>query len=328
MPVFINQTPSLTALPAMPSFPEKISVSEVTSATIPASPSIAPRTITSTLLSPGPYGSPVRSTVEGAICTPEEFAKNLEIDFSLSIKKKGSIDYLPWAEIVRTLHRIMPDCTYGFKESVGVGGSIIHYTPTRNAYFRPYLTRRWMDEKGNMLIVTSPPGFFPVSNMASRHKAMEDPDIRAIDNCLRRAIAKEIGLHTGIGLQLWADSDPFDEVEEEPALGTRGVKSPAKAASGPAASAPTRSPKDALEEICKTSGVTGRGRKTIAVAARVGSWELIPDEKAPKIIAMLQDPDNVKLFNSGRNTAGKVILPLSHEEEIKEIVQAFQGDSP
>jgi hypothetical protein len=54
MPVFINQTPSLTALPAMPSFPEKISVSEVTSATIPASPSIAPRTITSTLLSPWP----------------------------------------------------------------------------------------------------------------------------------------------------------------------------------------------------------------------------------------------------------------------------------
>jgi hypothetical protein len=273
-------------------------------------------------LSSAAYLSPPRK-MEGAICSTEEFEENLKIDFSGSIRKKGAIDYLPWAEIVRTMHRRIPYCTYGFHEDTN--GSLIHYTPTRNAYFRPYLTRRWGDDQGNIVIVTTPPGFFPVSNMASRHKAMEDPDIRAIDNCLRRAIAKEIGLHTGIGLQLWADSDPFDEIDEEPPVATRGAR-PAIATTGAVSVAgPTRSPGVALDEIAKTAGVTDHGKKTIAIAARVDSWELIPDEKAPKIIAMLGDPEKVKLFNGGRNTAGKVINAKSHSDEIKEIVQAFNA---
>ena len=69
--------------------------------------------------------------VVGAVCSPQEFAENLKLDFSAIVRKKGSIDYLPWAEIVRTLHQKVSGCTYGFKEAAD--GSIIHYTPDKNA---------------------------------------------------------------------------------------------------------------------------------------------------------------------------------------------------
>ena len=260
----------------------------------------------------------------GAVCTTEEFAENLKIDFSSLIRKKGSIDYLPWAEIVRTLHKQVSNCTYGFKETHE--GSMIHYTPTDNAYLRPYLIRRIVSTTGETQIVETPPGFFPVSNMAARHKAMSSPDIRAIDNCLRRAIAKEIGIHTGIGLALWAASDPFDEIEDAAvyfgAASTSrvvgvGTEPPAQRGSSPAVAS-------SIDPAAEAAGLTDHGKQTIAIAVRADSWKAIPADKAPKIVQLLADPDKVSLFNSGRNSQGKVINPMAKEDEVRELVAAFE----
>lgn len=271
--------------------------------------------------------------VQGAICTPEEFADNLKLDFSAIMRKKGSIDYLPWAEIVRALHQKVPGCTYGFREADENGG-IIFYTPDRNAYLRPYLIRH---ASGH--IVMSPPGFFPISNMAARHKAMVDPDIRAIDNCLRRAIAKEIGVHTGIGLQLWASQDPYDEVEDEavsfngsaktipPAIVRGGVTSSGAAALTKAAAEPEVGTLAKLNQAAKAAGLDEWGKATVAKAARVESWEKLRSDQAPKIIQLLGDADHVKMFNAGKNTKGQAINPKSKEDEIIELVQAF-GKAP
>ena len=266
----------------------------------------------------------------GAVCQPKEFDENLKIDFSGFVKSKGGVSYLPWAEIVRTLHKAVPNCTYGFKEAPD--GSLVHYTPDKGAYFRPYLTRYWVNVEGEIVVVIeTPPGFFPVSNMGSRHKALVSPDIRAIDNTLRRAVAKEIGVMTGIGLQLWAHEDPYDLVddEDEPAPSSAGVaalmRSGLKTASTPAPSAngAVSGSTDALDKAGDASGLTEHGKKTIAVALRAESWSQIPADKSPKIIQLLADPDNVKLFNAGKNSSGKTINPKSPEEETKELVAAF-----
>lgn len=282
-------------------------------------------------------------TIEGAICTPAEYDENLKVDFSSVIKKKGSIDYVPWGEIVRTLHKAVPGCTYGFKSAPD--GSLIHYTPTRNAYLRPYLTRRFIDpaKPGESLIVESPAGFFPISNMASRHKAIEDPDIRSIDNCLRRAVAKEIGIHTGLGLALWADSDPYDLVEEEDpskltrltVTGSIAGSSGTKTTEAPAASRGVSSQKradqpsirDRMEQAAENGGLNSHGKQTVAIAVKADSWDAIPDDKIPRIMSLLGSNDHVKLFNAGRNSSGKEINPKDPQAETREIVEAFKKAS-
>jgi hypothetical protein len=277
--------------------------------------------------------------IEGAICLPVEFDTNLNVDFSELVKKKGSIDYLPWGEIVRTLHKAVPGCTYGFKSAPD--GSIIHYTPTRNAYLRPYLTRRFYDPelKRHDLVIETPPGFFPISNMSARHKAMEDPDIRNIDNCLRRAVAKEIGIHTGLGLGLWADSDPYDLADEDEEAASpkpqkvtvRGSTDGSKNGSATSApigsrggSSPAASNREKLNVAAEKSGLSPHGQATVAVAVRADSWDKIPEDKIPRIITLIASSDYVKLFNSGRNTAGKEINRKDSATETMEIVNAFK----
>jgi hypothetical protein len=286
--------------------------------------------------------------VEGAICSPEEFDSNLKIDFSGVVKKKGSIDYVPWGEIVRTLHKAVRNCTYGFKSAPD--GSIIHYTPTRNAYLRPYLTRYFLGENPTtkipeiLFIVETPAGFFPISNMSARHKAMEDPDIRNIDNCLRRAVAKEIGIHTGLGLSLWADSDPYDLTEEEEdssspkpskvtmtgslsgSSGTGKTATPiaSRGGSSPAVPVPRLSSQEKLDAAAEKGGLSAHGKSTVAVAVNADSWESIPAAKIPKILTLLASNDYVKLFNSGRNSMGKSINPKDPAAETMEIVDAFR----
>ena len=273
--------------------------------------------------------------VVGAVCSPQEFAENLKLDFSAIVRKKGSIDYLPWAEIVRTLHQKVSGCTYGFKEAAD--GSIIHYTPDKNAYLRPYLTRIFFgtDKDGlpfPALTLESPAGFFPISNMASRHKAMANPDIRAIDNCLRRAIAKEIGVHTGIGLQLWASQDPYDDVEDESAppaaRGAAPAPRPAKAPEPKREAEPVPSGPARRDKAAEVSGLTDHGKKTVAMAVRADSWEAISNDKDARIIQILGDADHVKLLNAGKNTQGKTINPKGENEEVKELVEAFKAAAP
>lgn len=270
---------------------------------------------------------PAPLNIIGAICSPEEFAENLKVDFSSLVRKKGSIDYLPWAEIVRAMHRQVSFCTYGFHDSPD--GSLIHYTPDRNAYLRPYLTRLVSAPDDTKFHVISPPGFFPISNMAARHKAMVDPDIRAIDNCLRRAIAKEIGIHTGLGLSLWAASDPFDEIEDEAANFSSSAGAapvPSKTiARGTASSPSPASVMERLEKAAAASGLTDHGKRTVAMAARVESWEKVDEVNAAKIIPMLGNADNVKLYNAGKNSKGKTINPKSQEQEMSELAAAFKA---
>jgi hypothetical protein len=269
-----------------------------------------------------------------AICSPEEFADNLRLDFSPIMKKKAGLDYIPWAEVVRALHQKIAYCTYAFEEN-GENGDIIFYTPNHNAYVRPYLTRYYPEDH---LTVTSPSGFFPISNMAARHKAVEHPDIRMIDNCLRRAIAKEIGLQTGIGLSLWADSDPYDEVEDSPLSGsatpsTSRSKAVSVLAARGAATPPEEpsngsdSPLDRLNRAATAAGLTGHGKQTVAVVARVGSWDDIPAERIPKILQALCDADKVKLYNAGRNSAGKEVNPRDPGEEKLELAAALKASA-
>jgi hypothetical protein len=263
--------------------------------------------------------------VIGAICTTEEFDANLKLDFSDIVRKKGMIDYIPHGEIVRALHRHVPGCTYGFQPCEETG-SIIFYTPSRNAYIRPFLIRHFPDRP----TIATPAGFFPISNMASRHKAIEDPDIRHIDNCLRRGVAKEIGFHTGIGLSLWASSDPYDEIGEESTGSSSGL---ARLSRGPQAVASEeggqagQSIAEALSKSAAAAGLDRHGKQTVAMAVRADSFDEIPDEKAPKIIQLLSDPDKVKLFNLGRNSAGKTINPKSEKQELSEIVEAFKAST-
>lgn len=289
---------------------------------------------------------PETEIIQGAICSPAEFDSNLNVDFSELIKKKGSIDYLPWGEIVRTLHKAVANCTYGFKPAPD--GSIIHYTPTHNAYLRPYLTRYFLGENPTtkaaevILVLETPAGFFPISNMSARHKAMEDPDIRAIDNCLRRAVAKEIGIHTGLGLGLWADSDPYDLIDEEEDAsslkpskvtttgslnglsGTAKIAAPTASRGGLSPAASKLSSREKLDLVAEKSGLAPHGKSTVAVAVKAESWETIPEDKIPRILTLVASSDFVKLFNSGRNTAGKSINPKDSATETMEIVDAFK----
>ena len=287
--------------------------------TRPVAPAISAPAISAPAISAPAISAPVI----GAICTPQEFAENLKVDFSSMVRKKGSIDYLPWAEIVRSMHRQVSFCTYGFLDSQE--GSIIHYTPDRNAYLRPYLTRLVNLEGGQRMTVLSPPGFFPVSNMAARHKAMVDPDIRAIDNCLRRAIAKEIGIHTGLGLSLWASSDPFDEIEEEAASFPDSAPRSRGAAPSPSKSSAATSLLDKLNKAAEACGLTEHGKQTVAMAVRVDSWTSIDETIAAKIIPVLGNSDNVKLYNAGKNSKGKSINPKSKEQEMAELAAAFSS---
>lgn len=270
--------------------------------------------------------------IVGSICSPSEFDDNLKIDFSSFVRSKGGISYLPWAEIVRTLHKKVPGCTYGFKEN-GEGG-VIHYTPEGGAYFRPFLTRTYwdLDTGAPIITVETPPGFFPVSDMRSRHKALVRPDIRNIDNCLRRAIAKEIGVMTGIGLQLWAAEDPYDLIDEEesPSETVNGSSGALSRGSAPAPSKASReSLSDTLNRAAASTGLDEHGKATIAVAVKAESWDKIPADKwAPKILSYLANPEYVKLFNAGKNTSGKSINPKSKEQEITEIAAAFRAASP
>lgn len=268
--------------------------------------------------------------ITGAICSPEEFRANLKIDFSELVRKKGSIDYLPWAEIVRTLHQQVPHCTYGFVEATD--GSVVHYTPTGNAYLRPYMTRyipAAASPDKQAFIVKSPPGFFPISNMAARHKAIENPDIRAIDNCLRRAVAKEIGIHTGIGLQLWAASDPFDEIDDD------AVTFGGAASRGPS-TAPVAAPKreeranpvmsvlETLNKAADSAGLSEHGKATFAKVLNISSWDKINPDQAAKVMPILSDPDKVKLYNAGKNSKGATVNPKDEKQEIAELAAAFR----
>lgn len=265
----------------------------------------------------------------GAICTPQEFEQNLKLDFASIRKRKGAIDYLPWASIVRALHQHVDGCTYGFVADKE--GKIIYYTPDGGAYVRPYLVRARPTTTEAVPLgwssICSPPGFFPITNMASRHAAIVGPDIRQIDNCLRRAIAKEIGVHTGIGLGMWSNEDPYDASDEEPPAIEYG-----KAASPPVVNA-VRSfasildPSIAFDEAAHSAGLTLHGRETVARAVKAGSFELIPAGKFPAITELLGQPEFVKLFNSGRNSKGKEIHPLNpgKGDPVESLAKAFQG---
>ena len=267
-------------------------------------------------------------SIVAAICTPEEYAENLKLDFSSIVRKKGSIDYIPYAHIIRSLHQNVPGCTYGFLSS-GKHGEIIFYTSDNNAYVRPYLTRLIQGDElifdsakkemvqpiGETYIISTPPGFFPISNMAARHRAIANPDIRQVDNCLRRAIAKEIGMHTGIGMALWADSDPYDEVEDSAVTFDRN--------STPQTNGNKPQPPN-LNDVAEKVGLDEHGKKTIALCVKVDSFNDIPDEIQSKVFQLISSPDNVTLFNRGRNTKGKIVNPKPHVEEVNDIVNAFK----
>lgn len=177
-------------------------------------------------------------------------------------------------------------------------------------------------------IVKSPPGFFPISNMAARHKAIENPDIRAIDNCLRRAIAKEIGIHTGIGLQLWAASDPFDEIDDDAATfngaASRGAYAAPVAAPKREEKAKPASVLEALNKAADSAGLSSHGKATFAKVLNISSWDKINPEQAAKVMPILSDPDKVKLYNAGKNSKGATVNPKDEKQEIAELAAAFR----
>lgn len=206
------------------------------------------------------------------------------------------IDYVPYAHIIRALHQHVSNCTYGFLENEDK--EIIFYTKGDNAYVRCFLTRTFNIGTAEQYEVTTPAGFFPISNMRKRHAAIVNPDIRDIDNCIRRAIAKEIGMHTGIGMSLWADSDPYDDSDEE----TTEEKN----------TAPKKLTKQAfvaaIKKSLKDRELTDFGVMTICKLANVPDVNNIPQARWQPLLDVLQNPQNIDLFNSGKNTKGAVVL--------------------
>ena len=59
------------------------------------------------------------------------------------------------------------------------------------------------------------------------------------------------------------------------------------------------------------------------MAVRVDSWTSIDETIAAKIIPVLGNSDNVKLYNAGKNSKGKSINPKSKEQEMAELAAAF-----
>jgi hypothetical protein len=82
-----------------------------------------------------------------------------------------------------------------------------------------------------------------------------------------------------------------------------------------------------LRKAADAGGLTEHGRATIAVCVGSPNFEEIPDDKAPKIIQLLGNADNVKLFNAGKNTKGKTVNPKSTSDEMKELADAFKASS-
>ena len=233
----------------------------------------------------------------GAICTPEEYEKNLKLDFSKIIREKMGINYVPYAHIIRALHQNVTGCTYGFEKNPEDGG-IIWYTPNNNAYVQCYLTRRFHEDRTD---VRTPAGFFPISNMRKRHVAIVSPDIREIDNCVRRAIAKEIGMHTGIGMSLWADSDPYDEDDENQPVSTESADAQEEKISQAAFE------KEFMQRV--TDGHLNKlGVATLLHMAHSDSIKKIPEKYYSNLLKSVNSDESCKFYNQGRDSKGNVII--------------------
>ena len=235
----------------------------------------------------------------GAICTPEEYEKNLKLDFSKITREKMGIDYVPYAHIIRALHQNVSGCTYGFEKNPQDGG-ILWYTPNNNAYVQCYLTRRFHEDGTD---VRTPAGFFPISNMRKRHVAIVGPDIRDIDNCVRRAIAKEIGMHTGIGMSLWADSDPYDENDD--ASNKKNADDKVSQAVEKVSQAVFE--KEFMQRV--TDGHLNKlGVATLLHMAHSDSIKKIPEKYYTNLLNSINSDESCKLYNVGKDSKGNVII--------------------
>jgi hypothetical protein len=150
----------------------------------------------------------------------QQFADNFNLDISTLTKQypagKVKLDYLPWSACVVLMKKYHP--TFSFEVELFEGKPIM-YLPDSSAFVSVVIVDT---ETGKRSL----PSHFPVMS-GFGHKAVIDPDSRAISDSIQRAKAKALAEVTGIGLNLWLRVEESEFTVDEPSRETRGTRRPA-----------------------------------------------------------------------------------------------------
>lgn len=157
----------------------------------------------------------------------QQFADNFNLDIIHLIKQypagKTKLDYLPWSACLVLMKKYHPSFVF---ELELFDGKPVMYLADGSAFVSVVIVDT---ETGKR----STPSHFPV--MAGfGHKAVIDPDSRAISDSIQRAKAKALAEVTGIGLNLWLRVEELEFVVDEP-LAPRETRASAPRRSAPPA---------------------------------------------------------------------------------------------
>ena len=144
----------------------------------------------------------------------QQFSDNFNLDITALLKTypagKVKLDYLPWSACVLLMKKYHP--TFVFELEMFDGKPVL-YLADGSAFVSVVIADT---ETGKR----STPSHFPVMS-GFGHKAVIDPDSRAISDSVQRAKAIALSELTGIGLNLWLR---VEELEFEPAAESRETK--------------------------------------------------------------------------------------------------------
>jgi hypothetical protein len=144
----------------------------------------------------------------------QQFADNFNLDVSSLTKQypagKTKLDYLPWSACSVLMKKYHP--TFVFELEL-FDGKPVMYLADGSAFVSVIIVDT---ETGRR----STPSHFPVMS-GFGHKAVIDPDSRAISDSIQRAKAKALAEVTGIGLNMWLRVEELEFTTDEPVNGSR-----------------------------------------------------------------------------------------------------------
>jgi hypothetical protein len=152
--------------------------------------------------------------------TAQQFADNFNLDVSALTKQypagKTKLDYLPWSACSVLMKKYHP--TFVFELEL-FDGKPVMYLADGSAFVSVIIVDT---ETGRR----STPSHFPVMS-GFGHKAVIDPDSRAISDSIQRAKAKALAEVTGIGLNMWLRVEELEFTTDEPVNGSRETRASA-----------------------------------------------------------------------------------------------------
>lgn len=228
----------------------------------------------------------------------------------VSTKGTGNFkaDYVNWAKIAHLLHEHAPGWEFHLRSNAE--GNHIWRAPNDTGYVVGYFTGP-EDH-------TTPD--FPQAVMDNRNNpvAYDKISARDVTDTHRRCLCTAAAYSFGLAYELWAKEEVENPHREESASAAPAARSSSRSGAAPRASAAATSDKPValvLMDKLNALGITEYGIKTVLAICEAESIEEIAPNRA-EALSRAVTPDHVSMFNKGKNSKGKEILPAPVKDQI------------